>query len=207
MPPAYAVRAAVIDLRTDSPRPTDRFAADTNVWGWRHYLGLRVSAAGVPAQQALEYPPYLDLARAAGAALYHAAFQLAELTHLIETNELEAYAAGVGPLTRKEYRHNHPAERARVVREVEKVWNDVTAESAPMPLQMDAASASAALARLPSEPVDGYDLFLLKSMAASGVTQLLSDDGDCCCVAGLTLFTANARGLTAARAQGRLRAR
>jgi hypothetical protein len=36
------------------------------------------------------------------------------------------------------------------------------------------------------------------------VTQLISDDGDFGCVAGLTLFTANARVLTAARSQGRL---
>src|SRR5205823_14757720 len=109
----------------------------TNVWGGQLYPGLRVSAAGIAAQQALEYPPYLALARAAGAALYRASFQLAELTHLVETTELEAYAAGVGPLSRKEYRHNHATERARVARQIERVWNAVTAESVPMPLLMD----------------------------------------------------------------------
>jgi hypothetical protein len=37
MPPAYVVRARVIDVNSDAPRPTDRFAVDTNVWSYGYY--------------------------------------------------------------------------------------------------------------------------------------------------------------------------
>jgi hypothetical protein len=37
MPPRYNVRARVIDISTDTPRPTDAFLVDTNVWYWCAY--------------------------------------------------------------------------------------------------------------------------------------------------------------------------
>jgi len=32
MPIKYVVQAQVVDLRTDTPKPADRFYVDTNVW-------------------------------------------------------------------------------------------------------------------------------------------------------------------------------
>ena len=204
MPPTYTVRAQVIDVRTDAPRPTDRFFVDTNVWAWEHYPGSRTTATGAIVPQPAEYSPYLNRARAAGAVRNRVGPQLAELAHVIEQTELEAYVAGVGRLALKDYRHNVPAERSRVVRMIETVWTRVKADSDPLPLTLDDAFTDAALTRLRVAPVDGYDVFLLEVMAASGVTQILTDDGDFCCVAGVEVFTANPRVLAAARAQGRL---
>jgi hypothetical protein len=38
MPPTYTVRAQVVDIRRDTPRPTDRLFVDTNVWAWAYYF-------------------------------------------------------------------------------------------------------------------------------------------------------------------------
>jgi hypothetical protein len=204
MPPAYAVRAQVVDIRADSPRPTDCFLIDTNVWAWKHYPGAVLSPSGALAPQASEYPRYLDQAIAVGAIRYHTGLCLAELAHLIEQNEHDGYTSGVGPLTLKEYRHNLPAERSRLVGEIRRAWGRISADSQPLPLMLDDATTAAALSRLATEPVDGYDLFLLETMASAGVTQLLTDDGDFCCVPGIEVFTANPRVVAAARAQGQL---
>jgi hypothetical protein len=151
----------------------------------------------------LEYPPYVDRILATGGAVLHLGTSLAELAHLIERNEHEVYCAGVSPTPIKDYRHNLPAERARVVGEVRGAYGKVVAESVLLDFSLDVGAVNAALARL-SSPVDGYDLFLLEAMAAAGVSQLLTDDGDFCCVPGIEMYTANPRVLAAARSQGRL---
>jgi len=204
MPPTYAVRASVIDLRTDSPRPKDRLLVDTNVWALKHYPGAAVSSGGVPTVQHAEYVPYFDRTIAAGAIRYRVVASLMELASLIDSKEPDFYVAGVGPKTLKEYRHNLPSERARVVAEIQRVWRKIEAHSEPLPLTLDDALARAASARLSADLVDGYDLALLEAMASAGVTQLLTDDGDFCTVAGIEVFTANPRVLAAARNQGRL---
>jgi hypothetical protein len=204
MPPMYTVRAAVVDIRTDAPRPTDRFLVDTNVWAWAHYPGSLLTPAGRVAPQPPDYLPYLVQTRNAGAVRYRIALSLAELAHLIEQNELEGYSIGVGPLTIKEYRHNVPGERTRVVGEIQSTWVLVKSDSDPLPLLLDDGSADTAMSRLPATPVDGYDLLLLEAMSSGGISQLLTDDGDFACVSGIEVFTANPRVLAAARAQGRL---
>jgi predicted nucleic acid-binding protein len=207
MPPTYTVRAAVVDIRADAPRASDRFFVDTNVWAWEHYFRSGVTAAGAPIPQKAEYTAYLLLTRDAGAARCHTVLSLAELARLIEANELEGYSIGVGRLTLKEYRHNVPAERARVVSEIASVRADVEADPDLLPSPFDAATAASAFARLASEPLDANDALHLEAMLASGVTQILSDDGDFSAAAGVELFTANPRVIAAASAQGRLLAR
>lgn len=44
MPVQYQVRAHVVDLRNDTPRSTDRFYVDTNVWFWTTYSSARHSS-------------------------------------------------------------------------------------------------------------------------------------------------------------------
>jgi hypothetical protein len=126
------------------------------------------------------------------------------LAYLFEQNERNAYSSAVAPATTKEYRHNFPAERARVVGEIQNAWARVKAHSQPLPLVIDDATTDAALARLAAQPVDGFDLFLLEGMSAAGVQQVLTDDGDCGTVPGLQVFTANPRLLAAARSAGLL---
>jgi len=204
MPPTYTVRAQVVDIRTDMPRASDRFLVDTNVWAWEHYPTSTLSPTGMPLPQVTEYSPYLARMRTAGTVRCRLGLSLAELAHLVEQKELEIYSAAVAPLTTKEYRHNLPTERARVEREVQRAWDRIKADSSPLTLTIDDPTTDAALSRFAAEPVDGYDLFLLVAMAAAGVTQLLSDDGDFCAVADIDVFTANPRVLAAARTQGQL---
>jgi hypothetical protein len=56
-------------------------------------------------------------------------------------------------------------------------------------------------------PVDGNDLFAIRALNVAGITQVISDDGDFCCVPGITLFTANPNVISAACAQGKFRRR
>jgi predicted nucleic acid-binding protein len=207
MPPAFHVRAGVIDVRSDAPRPTDRFLVDTNVWAWVHDPSSRFTSSGGIVAQAPVYERYVAQTRLAGARRCRAAASLAELAHLIEHFEHVNFVAGVSPVDLKEYRHNYPSERARIVGAICKAWGLIEGDSELLPLTLDDALAAGALSRLAAAQVDGYDLFLLAAMESAGVTQILTDDGDFCTVAGIEVFTANPRALAAARAQGRLAVR
>jgi hypothetical protein len=204
MPPAYTVRAEVVDIHTDAPQPADALLVDTNVWFWHAYPDVSAIAGAGTLSQMTAYTRYLRDSASAGATLHHAGLSLAELAHLIEQHERDVYAGAVAPITAKEYRHNVPAERARITRVVQQAWSLVEADSVPLPLVIDRPTTSAALVRFATQPVDGYDLFHLEAMSAAGITQLLSDDGDFCTVSGIQLFTANSRVVAAARSAGLL---
>jgi hypothetical protein len=150
------------------------------------------------------YTDYLEDSVAAGAIVYRTGLCLAELAHLIEQNERNFYASAVASVTSKEYRHNLASERARVVSEVQKAWAEVKRQSHPLSLTIDDPTTDAALLRYATQPVDGYDLFLLEALSAAGLTQVLTDDGDYCTVPGVHVFTANPRVVAAARSAGLL---
>jgi predicted nucleic acid-binding protein len=76
-----------------------------------------------------------------------------------------------------------------------------------LPLVVDATTTEAALARLSDELIDGYDLFILETMKAHGVTQVITDDGDYSTVPDIQVFTANRNIIESAREQGKLRNR
>ena len=204
MPPVYTVRARVVDIRKDTPRSTVAFLVDTNVWYWRVYPSAGVLPGSATPAQMSYYSAYLQRSTAAGAIVYRTGLCLAELAHLIEQNERDAYSQAVAPMASKDYRHNLPSERARVVGEVQNAWAEVKLQSHPLPLVIDDHVTDAALARFATQPVDGFDLFLLEAMSAGGINQVLTDDGDYCTVPGLEVFTANPRVLAAARSAGLL---
>jgi len=204
----YVVQAQVVDLRTDTPKPADRFYVDTNVWFWTVYARLGLSPKPPWPYQAHDYPSYLKTALAAGADLRWSGLSLSELAHRIEKTEWEIYCntvAGVPP-REKEFRHNLPVERQRVMQEVETAWQAVEAmgNALDKPVVIDATTTANALQELKARALDGYDVFSLHTALASGVNSILSDDGDFCVVPQVTLFTANRTVLTAAQAQGRL---
>jgi hypothetical protein len=181
------------------PRSTDAFLVDTNAWYWHAYSGAgALQGSATPGQMRL-YSDYLRRGIATGTIAYRTGLCLAELAHLVEQNERDAYCQAVSPITSKDYRHNLPSERVRVVHEVQNAWARVKAESLPLSLVIDDATTDAALARFATQAVDGFDLFLLEGMSAAGLTQVLTDDGDYCTVPGLEVFTANPRVLAAAR--------
>ena len=113
----YIVQADVIDITVDSPQAGDIFFVDTNVWYWLTYAPASLSAKPY---QINSYPDYIARTVAVGATLCYSGLSLAELAHLIETEEhkLSTYGLNTGQDYRKrakEYRHNYPLQRARVV--------------------------------------------------------------------------------------------
>lgn len=219
MPINYAVQAEVIDIRSDTPRATDSFLVDTNVWFWLAYTRASSAATQPAPYQLANYPTYLRNALSAKAKLLRSGISLAELSHQIERAEREIYEltnpslkpsglrSATGWLRPKEFRHNLAPQRAAVVAEVQAAWGVIRGMAGALAIAVNEQTTEAALARLASQPLDGYDLFILEAMNASGIVQILTDDGDYCTVPGVRMFTANRNVLVAASAQGKLASR
>jgi predicted nucleic acid-binding protein len=201
MPVHYSVKAEVVDIRTDTPKAEDAFLVDTNVWYWVTYVKASQNARPY---QISNYPGYTNAALSAGARIHHSGLSFAELAHLIEKAERDIYEAVNGQIGTKEYRHNLSAERAQVLAEIQASWGVVTALAEPLTVIIDPSTTAAALSRLQTERVDGYDLFILESMQNNGVVQIITDDGDFASVSGIQVFTANSNLINAARTQKRL---
>jgi len=201
----YIIHAEVVDITRDTPRTEDAFLVDTNVWYWMTYTRASQSARPPALYQTTNYPAYTNAALAAGARIYQSGLSLAELTHLIEKAEREIYERTKGQVGTKEYRHNFPNERTQVIAEIQSAWSQVTSLADPLAAAIDAHVTNAALARLKTEKVAGYDLFILESMKSHSVVQVITDDGDFATVPGIQVFTANRNVITAARNQGKLK--
>ncbi|MCB2264315.1 MAG: testis-expressed protein 52 [Candidatus Thiosymbion ectosymbiont of Robbea hypermnestra] len=116
---SYTVQADVVDITADTPGAEDAFLVDTNVWYWLTYPKASQSARPPVPYQTSDYPGYTNAALGAGARIFQSGLSLAELTHLIEKAEREIYEVANGQIGTKEYRHNLPAERARMFAEVQ----------------------------------------------------------------------------------------
>jgi predicted nucleic acid-binding protein len=197
------VQAEVIDLQGDLPRIDDLFLVDTNVWFWLTYANAGY-ARGADPNKIGAYSNYLSFALSNGATLTYSGLILAELTHIIEKNEREIYIQTHGFLPSKEYRHNLPQERNKVVAEVQAAWSQVEAFAVPTNLTINDQTIQAALARYQSQAVDGYDLLLLEAASREGLTKFITDDKDYATVPGIQVFTLDAVTLQAARNQGKL---
>ncbi len=203
----YIIQAGIVDITSDSPKEDDVFLVDTNVWYWMTYTRASLSDRPPAQYQTTNYPRYTNAALAAGAQIYQSGLSLAELTHLIEKAEREIYEKTNRRISPKEYRHNFHAERTRVVDEIQSAWGQVVSMADPIVASIDGEMTDASLARLKTEKVDGYDLFILESMKTNGVIQVITDDGDFASVAGIQVFTANRNVIAAARAQEKLKTR
>lgn len=205
----YAIQAEVVDIQADRPRHSDKFLVDTNVWHWLTYPRANQSDKPPSNYQTTKYPSYVGRAHSAKARLLYCGLTLAELSHLIEKTEREIFNRASGlSVGSKEYRHNHVSERInKVVAEVEAAWGLVKTIAQPLDLLVDESTTNAALARLTTQPLDGYDLFILEAIAKAGVTQVITDDGDFAVVPGIQVFTSNRNLITAAQNQGKLLSR
>ncbi len=206
MPINYVVRSNVIDIRADTPQPTDNFLIDTNVWAFLVYTRMSMGLHPPAHAKITAYSSFVNQALTNGSSLKRCGLTLAELAHLIEKIEREIYIQAnpaPGPRT-KEFRHNFPAERANVVTEIGSAWSQVKAMATPADVGVNEVLTDAVVTRILTEALDVYDLFLLEAALASGITQIITDDGDYCCVPGIQMFTSNQSVLTAAQAQGRL---
>ncbi|MDI7259563.1 MAG: PIN domain-containing protein [Thermodesulfobacteriota bacterium] len=197
----YVIRAEVVDIQSDAPRNGDVFMVDSNVWFWMTYVSASTNAM---AYQTRDYPEYVNKALALGVRIFCSGLSMAELTHLIETNERKIYSQYCGSIGTKEYRHNLPTERERIVKEIEAAWVQVKTMSDLLELSIDDTTTSSAINRLQNDLVDGYDLFILETIERHKIPQVITDDGDFTTISGVQIFTANRTVLNAARSQGKL---
>ena len=204
MPVNYIIRASVIDIQIDRPTETDAFLVDSNVWFWMTYSS---ASSGAMHYQITQYPNYVDQALATGARICHSGLSMAELANIIERTEREIYSGCVQAVCTKEYRHSVSAEHSRVASEVEAIWAQVKALADQLDVPIDDPTTDSALTRFQTQLVDGYDLFVLETMAKHNILQVITDDGDFTSVPGIQVFTANRNVLHAARAQRKLVAR
>lgn len=209
MPVRLTVRATVVDMSVDRPRHTDVFLIDTQVWYWLAYARASSGSMAPQRYQIRTYPQYVHAATATGARLRWCGLSLAELAHLIEANERSIFKAAhpnvLAPRAEtKAFRHNFPAERARVGGEISAAWSIVESLGDPLIAVVDPGMVHAATQQLAHEAVDGYDLFLMQAARVAGITQILTDDSDYTTVAGITVFTSNRNAISAASQQGRL---
>jgi predicted nucleic acid-binding protein len=188
----YEIQAQIVDIRVDLPRSDDIFLVDTNVWYWHTYTNANVSAS---AYQIDRYPEYLIQAIAANSILSYTGLTLSELSHLIEQTERNLFIQS---------RNLDPDERKKVVQEIMTAWSQVISIAAPLDFIVNETVTNAALLRLQSQTLDGYDLFMLEAMKKEGITQIITDDGDFSSIAGISVFTANGNIIRAAKAQNKL---
>ncbi|HEV7395517.1 MAG TPA: hypothetical protein VGN86_03310 [Pyrinomonadaceae bacterium] len=204
MPPNYAVCADVIDIGSDIPQPTDEFLIDTNVWAFLVYSKMAIGPHPTIQRQVAAYSNYVRQTMSCGSRLRRCCLTFAELAHLIEKTEKEIYLATNSFLTTKEFRHNQPQERAGVVAEIQSAWLQVKAMAAPADALVNDTMTDALLVKIQNQALDGYDLFLLEAAASAGIMNIITDDGDYCCVPGIKVFTSNRRVLSEAQNNGRL---
>lgn len=198
MPKKHIVQADVIDISSDTPQKEDIFLVDTNVWYWLTYTSATFSA---PHQGT--YSNYIEDAVKTGATLCCSGLSLAELAHLIERNEKQL-SITYKSINSKEYRHNYPLERAKVVSQVQNTWNQVQNTYAVLiNLNLDQTTVNAALTRFSSQYLDGYDLFILESMCQESITKIITDDGDYVTVPGIQVFTASPEAIASAQTQAK----
>lgn len=206
MPVQYTIKADVIDLRNDTPQQNDLFLVDSNVWYWTTYSRADQADARPRTYQINDYPIYISKALSVKSTLLRCGLSLAELSHLIEKTELEIFSrtTGFDKNKKKEFRHNNTSQRANVVTEVQTAWDQVKSMSQIVELQIDDTNTDAALSRFSTQPLDGYDLFILEAISCAGVVKVITDDGDYVTVPGIQVFTANQNVITAAQNQGKL---
>ncbi len=200
----YRIAAEVVDVRKDCPNSSDTFLVDSNVWYWLTYTKASLVDGPAAKRCALDYSSFVKKAITQRVQLCRCGLSIAELAHTIEKKEREIFEKTHGIIRPKEFRHNHPQERATVVAEVNAAWGQVRSMATPLNLLIDDVLSDIALIRFTKDALDGYDLFFLEAMTKNKVTQIITDDGGFATVSGIRVFTANQNVITAAQSQGKL---
>lgn len=198
------IRADVVDITNDTPKKSDIFLVDTNVWLWQAYTNANFTAK---TYQLRDYPNYLVNVLRKGGTLSYSVLALAEIASVIERIEKDIYNRDSGlDLTLKEYRHNLPDERLKVVTEVKWAWSQIESIAISADLTINDEVAKAALTRFQSQAVDGYDLLILEAISRAGADQIriITDDMDYATVPNIQMFTSNLNVIRSAKAQQKL---
>jgi predicted nucleic acid-binding protein len=182
------INSNIIDALSDVPKTSDKFWVDSNVWLWVTYPQTRFSGGY---NQAVDYPAYLNKALLNSAALFASPLSFAELAHIIEREEWESFQTTQGVVSKKNFRHNFPVERQRIVQHIENAWGLVEAMTGgnSIDLSVNMAAIASARNRMKTQALDGYDLFMVDALLASRIQQVITDDGDFAQVPGVTIFT------------------
>jgi len=197
------IAADIIDIRVDTPKAEDVFLVDSNVWYWMTYTRASLGIKPWMRRHVHDYPAFVNKAITARAKLCRCGLSFAELAYSIETTEWKIFKKTIGPINRKEYRHNYAKERSNVVSEVKAAWGQVKTMASSLDVAINDGITDAALSRFEKECVDGYDPFFLEAMSNEKVIQIITDDGDYATVSGMRVFTANQNVITAAQKQGK----
>lgn len=199
----FKVNATVVDLRKDTPKVTDNFFIDTNVWYWLGYP----KDPDARRYQITNYPSYVNTAFNVGCKLYKCTLSFSELAHSIERCELKLFNKTNNPaVSLKDFRHNYPQQRVIVLNEIINTWDLAEGMTTGNTIEVNVTDnlVNDSLTRLKNQALDGYDAFMIEAMFASGITQVITDDRDFGQVSGITVFTANTTLITEATAQNRL---
>ena len=201
-----AIKSTVFDIATDTPSKLDHFFVDSNVWYWMTYSSASSTFTPALPYQIKAYPNYIKNSLQNGSNLLHCNISLLEITSLIERMEHEIYKF-IKNVTPKEYRHNEPVERARVVKEISSAWGAVKSMSKSIQLMVDDSITQNIEKSLGGFPMDANDYFILEFLKENAIDQIITDDGDFSTVPGLKVFTANRNVINIARVQGKLKVR
>jgi hypothetical protein len=201
-----SVQADVIDITADVPQKNDIFLVDTCVWLWQSYSNSTWNSQPERLTEVGNYLNYLTQAASIGATLTYSGLSLVELASVIERTEWQIFRKNNYQLSLKEYRHNLPAERVKVVKKVELAWETVKSFAAPVDINVDEIVLEKALQRFSSQMLDGYDLLHLEAISQAGTGQIkvMTDDCDYCTAADIQLFTLNTSVIAAATQQNKL---
>jgi hypothetical protein len=203
---SLSVQADVIDIVADVPQKNDIFLVDTCVWLWQSYSNSTWNSKPDRLIEVGSYLNYLTQAASIGATLTYSGLSLVELASVIERTEWQIFVKNNYKLTLKEYRHNLPAERTKVVKKVELAWETVKSFAVSVDINVDEIVLEQALQRFGSQMLDGYDLLHLEaiSQAGTGQIKIMTDDCDYCTAADIQLFTLNTSVITTANQQNKL---
>jgi hypothetical protein len=163
---SLTIQADIIDITNDTPRKSDIFLVDSNVWLWQAYTNANFTAKSY---QLRDYPNYIVNVLRQGGTLSYSVLALAEIASVIERIEKDIYNRDSGlDLTLKEYRHNFPDERLKVVAEVKWAWSQIESIAISADLTINDEVAKAALTRFPNIRMFTSNLNVIRSAKSQG---------------------------------------
>ncbi len=178
--------AQCLDVRRERLREHDRVLLDTNV-----ILDVADPAISQEAnERQIAYQQFIQLALNGGATILVSVLSLYEIASVLESNAFRRTSAT--PFDRSELKRFRaiPAERARVLADITNTWRQITtvADVLDAPLL---GVAEESLSLMNRTRLDGYDVPIVISAKAAGVTSIVTEDADYATASGLIIYTAN----------------
>ena len=182
--------AHTLYVGTERPTKNDRIFVDTSALFFLAYPPLSLGTAYLE-ERARLYSDFVSRCRRIDAKLFWCGLSLSEVGHRLEQILFAPYRDEFGDdIKRFRVSKTH---RAKYLRDLETVWDQVGQIGESLDGQIDAASTTRALTIINSTSVDGYDAFYLDFMRAIGIDKVLCDDVDFSSVPNIIVFSANRR--------------